>query len=721
MLKKNSYRKKMILQKDASDCGVVCLQNILAEYKINISLEVLREKSGTNEQGTTLLGLYQAAVELGFLPVGAEATGMKELEQVKYPCILHLTMEDMRRHYVVYYPHVKSRLQDSEKQFVIGDPAIGVKIWTAEQLEKRWQSKTILLLEPDEKLMKQTSVRQSKIKWFHTVIIKDLELLCLVAVLGCIIAGLGLSTAVFTQRLIDLILPKHQLQKLITGVALLMLLLSAKTFLAYLRNYFLIKQSYKFNNRITANFFESLLYLPKPFFDNRKTGDFTSRLNDIARIQQAVSCIIGDIGVQVLYLIISVSVLFYYNYQVGLCCLMVIPLQFIVIKYYQRPINENYRASMSANAKKESSYIETIKGISTIKALGSEPFFIRKGKAIVEAFQNTLYNLGESRIRFAFASEIVTTFFLLIIIIWTSTLVLQNKLRPGELIAILQITASVAQTVTTLSMANLQLQEAKVAFDRMYEFASINPEFETSNNYVQDGKANKQLDVRFNSLEVADINFRFKGRKALLHRISFSVKCGDIVAITGESGQGKSTLFQLLQRMYMPESGEILINGYRMDQINMQQWRKILGIVPQEINIFSGTLWENIVLSEDKDHLDNVIKFCNFYGFDSYFSSFPQGYFTMLGEGGITLSGGQKQLLGLARCLYHKPQLLLLDEPTSAMDAATEQFVINLLQKIKMATGIILISHRDSLVDMADRFYKLENGMLYLQSFETVV
>jgi len=702
--------KKLLLQKDVADCGVVCLQNILRDYQVELSLEKLREMSGTDARGTTLLGLYQAAEELGFRAVGAEAEGIGQLQEVKHPAILHLTLNNSSYHYVIYYPPMGNDKAAAGRQFTIGDPAVGIETWTEARLEENWRSKTILLLEPTEKLLQQSTARRSKIKWFRDIISKDLDLLCMAAFFGLIMAVLNLSTAIFSQKLIDQILPQHQTQKLLLGIILLLLLLLTRSGLSRLRNYLLIKQSCRFNTRITAGFFESLLYLPKPFFDNRKTGDLTSRLNDINRIQQAVSYIVGDVSVQALFLIMSVSFIFFYHVQIGLFCLLVIPLQFLVVKYFERRINENYKATMSANAAKESSYIDAIRGIGTIKALGREALFIGRGKAVVEWYQRALYRLGDSRTRFLFSSEVVTTFFLLIIIGWSAALVLRGELRAGELIALLQMTSSMVQTVTTLSLTNLQLQEARVAFDRLYEFASIEPEFRPAP--LAPAAPGGDGSFCFDNLRVSDISFRFRGRKTLLHNISFTAAVGEIVVITGESGQGKSTLFQLLQRMYVHESGEIRANGQLLSEIDLQQWRRTLGIVPQDISIFGGTLPENIALDSDSEKLSEVPEFCRRYGFDAYFTNFPQGYHTVLGEAGIALSGGQKQLLALARCLYHRPRLLLLDEPTASMDADTERFVIGLLQQIRTTTAIVMISHRNSLVEIANRVYRLEKGTL---------
>jgi ATP-binding cassette, subfamily C, bacteriocin exporter len=167
----------------------------------------------------------------------------------------------------------------------------------------------------------------------------------------------------------------------------------------------------------------------------------------------------------------------------------------------------------------------------------------------------------------------------------------------------------------------------------------------------------------------------------------------------------------VLQKFYPFENGNIEVDTTKWENISIPEWRQSLGVVPQEIAVFSGTLLANICLDDSPHHAQQIVAFCKEYGFDTYFEAFPQGYTTILGEGGVALSGGQKQLLGIARCLYHQPKVLLLDEPTSAMDSKTEEFVTGLLERIKSNTITILISHKDSLTKIADRIYLLQAGI----------
>ncbi|HTI08685.1 MAG TPA: ABC transporter ATP-binding protein [Puia sp.] len=313
--------------------------------------------------------------------------------------------------------------------------------------------------------------------------------------------------------------------------------------------------------------------------------------------------------------------------------------------------------------------------------------------------------LGKIRIRFNVLLLIMTALFLLTVISWAALDTRNGSLHTGQMIAILQLAGILMQTVVLMALISLQAQETAVARDRMVKFTAPEPEYDPA---PQKGTAGEPL--RFERMSVAKLKFRFSGKNPLLRDISLELKKGEIIVLSGETGHGKSILLQILQKCYPYEGGSVRIGHRELETIDTLVWRRTIGVVPQDIPVFSGTLLANICLDPATENIDKVRRFCQLHGFDRFFENLPQSYTTLLGEGGITLSGGQKQLLALARCLYTAPQLILLDEPTTAMDTATEQFVIAILQKLRGQAGLLIISHKDSLTEIADRVYLLEKG-----------
>lgn len=679
-------------QLDQSDCGVACLLSIIKLYNGNQSIEKLREISGTNKQGTTILGLYQAANKLGFNVEGCE-TDIQALIDHKQPVILHVLIENKLQHYVVCYEY------NENKGFLIGDPAKGIYNLPTEELEKIWISKTCLTLEPNENFTTEKSEKNAQIKWFLNLLKEDYKLIWISVLLGVFIAGLGMSMALFSQKLIDDILPSHNIKKLISGISLLLILLLARVGITVLREYFLLQQSKDFNNRINNSFFSSLLQLPKPFFDTRKIGELVARLNDTQRVQNVIKMLTSTLVIDVLVAIISLLFLFSYSWKLGLISLLSLPIYFFIIYRNNKKIIDTQKDVMQSYALNESNYINSIQGISTIKNDNKQPVFNKLNEQIFANFQEKKFNLGKINISLSWQSGLASVVFSISILIYNSIQVFNKEIKIGELMAILGIISSLLPSIANLALISIPINEAKIAFNRMYEFASIEKENEEG------------LEVfSIEKISIQNLSFRFAGRSELFHDVNIEMKKGEFIAIVGESGSGKSTLGQILQRFYNFENGNIILNNkYPLKEISLKYYRDLLAVIPQEITIFNGNVIDNILLGKEETP-EGFMKFIEQYGFDFYFSQLPQGITTILGEEGINLSGGQKQIIALARALYKKPQLLILDEATAAMDRNTEQFTIDLLQKIKKECAVFFISHRlNMLKNIADTIYILED------------
>ena len=694
-------KKQWIQQHDQSDCGVACLASVIRYFGGESSLEKLREKSGTTKSGTTLLGLYQAAPKFGLIAEPYEAD-IPNLKKQTDPCILHIVKENHLQHYVVCYGF------DGDG-FLISDPAEGVKKWSKNELKNVWRSKALLLLKKGENFVTKDDTKREKWRWVKNLAEEDIPILGVAAAVGLFIAVLGLSTAIFTQKLIDDFLPNEDTLKLFVGLGLLTFLLLARNGLSWIRQLFLIRQSRDFNNRMIQSFYGSLLRLPIPFFHNRKTGDLIARMNDSRRLQSTVTYLVGDVIIDVLLVVAAAVFIMYYSILLGLFVLLSIPVFFLLTWRYHTPIRDGQQEVMKAHAINESNYVDTIQGIAAIKENNREPFFSNITKQVYGHFQNTIFDLGNVGIRFSFWADTANVLFIVGVFVWGSILVLNGEILLGALIAVVQMSGQLIPSANRLALTNLQIQEARVAFDRMYELTSLDPEYNLND------RQNELHELKFDSLDIRNLTFRFPGRSQLLKGISLQVEKGEMVGILGESGCGKTTILHILKRFYREESGDLVINDSKMlKEFPVQEWRKCIASVPQEIKIFNAPLIQNISLSDisDSKKIEQVIKFCNETGLGQFFKTFPKGYATLLGEEGVNISGGQKQIVALARALYQQPQLLLLDEPTSAMDRETEQKVMGLLARLRDQMAVIMVTHRVQSIKHADRIYTLENGAI---------
>lgn len=691
-----SLRKSFILQHGQSDCGVACLGSIINFHGGEASLESLRKTSGTSMQGTTLLGLLQAAQQNGFSVEGLEAESVYNLKELSGPAILHVIIDSKLQHYVVFYGFEGDRI-------VMGDPAKGIITTTYEELNSIWQSKTLLKLIPNETFVKKQTFKQKKKSWIIGLIKEDINLLLISLFLGIVISVLGLTTAFFSQKLIDDFLPKGNSQRLVLSLVLVLLLLLARSGLGYIRGLFMIRQGMEFNNRIIQSFYGSLLQLPKSFFDTRKTGELIARMNDTRRIQGTLAVLAGSVLIDFLMIIISTCFVFAYSSIIGLLSLFVLLIYFAMLYGFSLPIADKQKEVMVGYAQSESNFVDSMQGIADIKLSNKHAFFEKVNNIVYGLFQQKSVELGRLGLRFGLVSEITGVIFIVLVLGISSWLVLNKQLLVGELVALLGMASGVIPSATRLILANIQIQEARIAFDRMFEFTAIKKE---------DQSGSIQLEQEINTVSIKDLSFRFPGRKQILKNVSLELRKGEMVALLGESGSGKSTLIQLIQKFYDPESGDILINDVSGGKISVIDVRRQIGSVPQEQKIFNGNLLLNITLSDSPEAFQNAIDFCEESGFGKFFQAFPQGYLTLLGEEGINISGGQKQLVVLARALFRNPQLLLLDEATSAMDRNTENFILALLQNLRSRMSILMVTHRIKTAQRCDRIYILEGGMI---------
>ncbi|MDR3286651.1 MAG: peptidase domain-containing ABC transporter [Prevotellaceae bacterium] len=686
-------KKSFTFQHDHSDCGVACLLSVIKYHGGNISMERLRELSGTSIEGTSLLGLYQAANKLGFEAEGAEGD-IENLVKQKEPVILHVIKNNQTEHFVVFYGMQKEKI-------IIGDPAEGVKLYTCSDLNKIWQSKHCLLLKPTVNFSTKNNDKKQKQRWFFNLLQPDYNILISGFIIGILLSVLNLTTAFATQKLIDNIIPSKNVGNLFIVVSFVFFVLIIAASASYFRSLFLIKQNRNFNNRIVAYFYKSLISLPKSFFDTRAIGDMVARLNDTSRIQSFISQLIGSFAIDAVMLIASLIFIFYYSSAFCVFIVVFFSLYFIIIRLQTQKVIKYQKQIMEQYANVETNYINTIEGISDIKNFNKQNLFNNQNVDIYDAYQKKIYDLGNFQTKLTFLNNILSYIFLITVFGFGAFQVIENKLMLGVFMAIFGISSAILPYIANLAMIIIPLNGAKIAFERMYEFTGLLKETEQNQN-----------DFDLESIEVKNIAFRFAGRRQLFSDVSFDVKKNEIIAIVGENGCGKSTLSQILSKSYDYENGIISINKKQLLQdIDLKKWRETIAIIPQQTHIFNGTIIENIAMRFGNNNYDDIEKFLIETHFISFFDEFPSGLMTIVGEVGINLSGGQKQLIAIIRALFKQPKLLIIDEATSAMDIDKENFIIQYLKRIKTETAIVFITHKlHILKNFADKIYVLDKG-----------
>lgn len=694
MINIKKIKEVSLLQQDSTDCGAACLASVIRYFGGNCGIDKIRRLSGTNQSGTTMLGLYQAAQECGMEATGYEAS-VSDMKTFTGILILHVTPQKGYEHYVVSYGI-------SNEKFAIWDPAKGFSENTSTEVEKIWLSHKCLAVNPGKNFVFEESIKSRKRRWVIDTVKPEYELLLTSVFVGVVIALLGVVMAVYTQKLLDRILPSGDTPMLVISIILVFLLLSVRVLLIVVRQSMLLSQGKTYNIRVVDGFYSSLLGLPKPFFDTRKTGDMVARLNDTMRIQRVISDVVSTYVIDVLILLVTMVMIFIYSTIAGIISAVSIPLFYLLVYRWNKPVIKSQQELMAGYALNESNFINTLKGITEIKSMNWQSLYVNRNKLIFSLFQERAYTLGKIKIKLGLLTNMAGNLYLIGLLLYTSLEVMGTRMTQGELMAILSLSSTLLPSVMNLALVSIPLSEAKVAIERMFEFTQLRPE----DLGVTDDVSRTQI----SGISLNRISFRFPGQSLLLSDVSLGIEKGRVTALVGESGSGKSTLVNILMRFYQPESGDVNYNGtYNSRTVPLERWRKSVGLIPQDIHIFNGTVLENIIPDADETKIRTLSQITADYGLEPFIKGLPLGFSTLIGEDSVKLSGGQKQVIAFMRALVNEPEILLIDEGTSGMDRDTETVILNILKRIKDSVGVLLVTHRINLVKkLCDRIYLLE-------------
>lgn len=687
----------LIKQHDTMDCGAACLASIAAHYRLFMPIARIRQLIQTDQKGTSALGMIEGAEKMGF-----DAKGVRgdegSLNEVPLPCIAHISIEDKFDHYVVIYAVDKSTIS-------LMDPGSG----TLEKLSRKKFSKlwsgVLLLLAPSEGRFIAENLKVSNYMRFWELV-KPHKSILLQAVIGAMFYTLlGLSTSIYIQKLTDHVLVNGNKNLLhLMGIIMLVFLL-VQIVLGVSKSMLSLKTAQLIDARLILGYYKHLLSLPQQFFDNMRVGEILSRVNDAVKIRAFINDISIQLVVNAFIVVFSFALMFTYYWKLALIVLTVIPL-YLAVYFLVNYLNKKYeRRLMESSADLESQLVESLSTVATIKSFGIEQMANFKTETSFVNLLDQVYISGKTSIFSATATESIARGFTLAMLWIGAAYVIERNISAGELMSFYALSAYFTGPLTSLVGSNKTLQNALIASDRLFEIMDLQRE---DQSHSTDISPNQIGDIHFRN-----VHFRYGSRTEVFQGLSLTFKQGEMSAIVGESGSGKSTVFSLLKGLYPLQGGNIEIGELDMRYISTKSLRKCMGVVPQKIDLFSGSILENIALGDFNPDFNKVLQISKDLGIYDFIQSLPDGFNSYIGENGAQLSGGQRQRLAIGRALYRDPDILLLDEATSALDSESEQYVQDCLYRLRRkGKTIIIVAHRMSTIKNADRVFLMHEGRI---------
>ena len=689
----------LVKQHDMRDCGAACLASVAGHYGLQLPIAKIRQLCHTDKRGTNALGLIQGLEQMGFNAKGVKAS-LENLPQAPLPAIAHTIFKEQYQHYVVIYKVHKGKIS-------VMNPAYGkIETYTTEEFAKIWTG-ILILLEPNE-YFEQRNEKTSLYQRFYQLIQPHRSIL-LQALVGAIFYTLlGLSTSIYIQKITDYVLVDGN-RRLLNLLSLIMIvLLLFQIFLGVMKSVLTLQTGQKIDKYLILGYYKHLLKLPQRFFDTMRVGEIISRVNDAVKIRTFINDVSIQIVVNVFIVLFSFALMFTYYWKLALIVALVIPFYlgiYAITNWLNKKVE---RRMMEESAELESHLVESLNAVKTIKQFGAEIYANNKTDIHFSTLLKTIYKSVLNSLFSGNASESVSRIFTIVLLWVGAGYVIDREITPGELLSFYALIGYFTSPVSQLIGMNKSIQNALIASDRLFEIMDLEQEEVTDKIEL--------TAEQIGNINFENVNFSYGSRREVFKDFSCVIEKGKTTAIVGESGSGKTTLATLIQNLYPVNSGKITIGDYEVQYLSHYSLRTLIGVVPQQIDLFSGNVIENIAFGEDFPDMQRVIDLTKQLGILSFIEQLPNGFQTHLGENGSQLSGGQRQRIAIARALYKNPEILILDEATSSLDTDSEQVIQATLNELKR-TGktLIVIAHRLSTIAHSDTILVLKNGQLIEQ------
>ncbi|MHA7685910.1 type I secretion system permease/ATPase [Cupriavidus sp. PET2-C1] len=540
--------------------------------------------------------------------------------------------------------------------------------------------------------------------WFIPAVVKYRRLLGEVLIVSLVLQVFALITPLFFQVVMDKVLVHRGFTTLDVVAVGLLVVITFEVVLTSLRTYLFSHTTSRIDVELGAKLFRHLLSLPLSYFQARRVGDSVARVRELETIRSFLTGNAITLVLDLLFSFVFLAVMFHYSGRLTLIVVLSLPCYVLLSISWTPMLRARLHEKFNRGAENQAFLVETVSGIDTVKAMAVEPQWTRKWDNQLAAYVSsgfrttTIGTLANSGVTLVSKLVTVATMY------FGAKLVIGGDLTVGQLIAFNMLAGQVAQPVMRLAQLWTDFQQTGISVQRLGDILNTRTETVGTKSALPPIRGRVDLDA---------VVFRYKpDMPEVLRSVSLSVEAGEVIGIVGRSGSGKSTLTKLIQRLFTPEQGRILVDGIDLALVDVTSLRRQIGVVLQDNTLFARTIRENIALTDPGVPLEAVIRAARLAGAHEFISDLPEGYDTLVGEHGATLSGGQRQRIAIARALMVNPRILIFDEATSALDYESERIIQDNMKSICRGRTVLIIAHRLSAVRDADRIVVMEHGRI---------
>lgn len=676
---------------DTLTSGVACACLVAQLHGVATSPEQLRRDLATGTGGLAPGELVLALRRLGLKCKQVAATAQR-LVHTPLPAI---GVDRLGRYFVL--------AKISATHVLLHDP-LRAQTLTVEldAFEAQWSGQ-LLLVQSQASLTGQLA--RFDLSWFVPAIVRHRRVLTEVVLASLLLQIFALVTPLFFQVIMDKVLVNRGLSTLDVVAVGLLGVMVFESLLSMLRSYLMTHTASRIDVELGSRLFRHLIHLPLAYFQARRVGDSVARVRELENIRSFLTGNTITLVLDVVFSGLFIAVMLFYSGWLTLLVLASFPVYFLISLVVTPLLRRRLEHSFERGAETQAMLVETVSGIDTVKAMSVEPQFARRWDERLAAYvsanlrtQNLANLAGES---VALVGKLVTVGTL-----WLGArLVIEGQLSVGQLIAFNMLAGRVAQPIMRLAQSWTNFQQTGVSMHRLGDILNTAPENQQASR--------AQLPALHGRVEFQQVRFRYRpDGSEVLRGIDLTIEPGEMIGIVGHSGSGKSTLTRLVQRLYSPERGRVLVDGVDLSTIDTASLRAQIGVVLQENLLFRRSIRDNIALAMPNASLHAVMRAAATAGAHDFIMALPHGYDTLVEEHGSSLSGGQRQRIAIARALISEPRILILDEATSALDYESERIVQDNMRAIRQGRTVIVIAHRLSAVREADRIVVMADGAI---------